>query len=95
LRAAIYLRDGLPVPGTRFRNPELAATYQRLVQEAEAAGLGREAQIEGALDDYSVFVTEAIQHFCRPEIMDSSRMPPQACPLARTAPPSTPSTRRL
>jgi len=37
--AAIYLPDGkVPAPGTLFRNPTLAATYERLLKEAESAG---------------------------------------------------------
>ena len=36
--AELYLADGLPQPFSLFRNPELAATYSRLVREAEAAG---------------------------------------------------------
>ena len=40
--AAVYLTGGgaggVPVPGSRFANPGLAATYQRILAEAEAAG---------------------------------------------------------
>jgi gamma-glutamyltranspeptidase/glutathione hydrolase len=36
--AEVYLADGVPAPGTRLANPVLAATYQRLLDEAEAAG---------------------------------------------------------
>ena len=59
--AAIYLADGVPGPGTRFANAVLAATYQRILDEAEAAGAGREAQIEAARRAfYQGFVAEAI-----------------------------------
>lgn len=51
--------------GERLRNPTLAATYRRLVQEAEAAGWDRETQIEAARRAwYSGFVAEAIDDFC-------------------------------
>jgi gamma-glutamyltranspeptidase/glutathione hydrolase len=53
----------LPVPevGARMRNPALAATYERLVAEAEAAGTDREAQIEAARRAWREgFVAEAI-----------------------------------
>jgi gamma-glutamyltranspeptidase/glutathione hydrolase len=46
--AAVYLRGGeVPAAGTRFRNPALAATIERLV-EGEAAGGSREQQIEAS-----------------------------------------------
>ncbi|MHB8587475.1 MAG: gamma-glutamyltransferase family protein [Candidatus Dormibacteraceae bacterium] len=71
--AAVYLRDGLPAPGSRFRNPDLAATYSRLVRDGESFGGGRESQIDGALMAfYSGFVAEAIDRHCRDEFMDSS-----------------------
>ena len=53
----------LPVPeaGARMRNPALAATYERLVAEAEAAGPDREAQIDAARRAWREgFVAEAI-----------------------------------
>jgi gamma-glutamyltranspeptidase/glutathione hydrolase len=71
--AEVYLRDGLPPGGARFRNPELAATYQRLVREGESASAGRESQIDAALGAfYSGFVAEAVDRHCRNEFMDSS-----------------------
>ena len=37
--ATVYLPGGNPpVPGRLFRNPALAATYRRVLQEAEAGG---------------------------------------------------------
>ncbi len=71
--AAVYLRDGLPTAGSRFRNPDLAATYRRLVGEGESAGGGREREIDAAFSAfYSGWVAEAIERHCREEFMDSS-----------------------
>jgi len=63
----VYLRDGTPPePGSRVRNQVLAATYRRILAEAEAAGPGREAQIEAANDAfYRGFVAEAIDAYVR------------------------------
>ena len=65
--AAIYLPGGkVPPPGTLFRNPTLAATYERLLKEAESAGGDRLRQIEQARQSWSHgFVAEAIDAFCR------------------------------
>jgi gamma-glutamyltranspeptidase / glutathione hydrolase len=70
--AEVYLADGVPAPGARFANPVLAATYQRLLDEAEAAAPGREAQIEAARRAfYEGFVAEAIGAYTeRAEVMD-------------------------
>lgn len=74
--AALYLRDGVPRAGRRFRNPDLAATYRRLLGEAIAQGGGRERQIEAALRAfYSGFVAEAVDRHCRNDSMDSSGTP--------------------
>jgi len=71
--AAVYLRDRLPSPGSRFRNPDLATTYRRLVSEGESARGGRESQIDAALGAfYSGFVADAVERHCRHEFMDSS-----------------------
>jgi gamma-glutamyltranspeptidase/glutathione hydrolase len=54
----------LPRPNARFRMPALAATYKRLLHEAESAGGSREQQIEAALSAfYEGFVAEAIDRF--------------------------------
>jgi gamma-glutamyltranspeptidase/glutathione hydrolase len=65
--AAVYLPGGdVPAPGSLFRNPALADTYERLLQEAESARGDREAQIEAARRAfYRGFVAEAIDRFCR------------------------------
>jgi gamma-glutamyltranspeptidase / glutathione hydrolase len=57
--AEVYLPA--PRPGERFSNPDLAATYRRVLTAAESARGGREAQIEAARDAwYRGFVAEAI-----------------------------------
>lgn len=72
--AAQWLPDGrIPQPGALFRLPTLAATYGRLLTEAEAAGPGRETQLDAALRAwYSGFVAEAVERFCREPVMDES-----------------------
>lgn len=63
--ADTWLHDGaVPVPGTRMRNPVLAATYGRVLAEAEAASSDRDEQIEAARRVfYEGFVAEAIDQF--------------------------------
>jgi gamma-glutamyltranspeptidase/glutathione hydrolase len=73
--AAVYLPDNaVPATGALFANKALAATYSRIVKEAESAGGDRIAQIERARQAWSHgFVAEAIDRFCRTqEIMDTS-----------------------
>ncbi len=61
--AELWLRDGVPAAGTAIRNPELATTYRRILDTAEAAG-DREAQLEAARRGwYEGFVAEAIAAF--------------------------------
>ncbi len=65
----------LPVPaaGSLHRNPRLAATYRRIVDEAEARSSSREEQIEAALGAwYDGFVAEALLAFQEREWLDSS-----------------------
>lgn len=70
--AAVYLQGGLPQAGQLFRNRDLAATYRRLVREAESAR-GREEQVDAALRAfYSGFVAEAVDRHSRSAAMDSS-----------------------
>jgi len=62
--AAIWLSHGVPASGSRLTNRALAATFVRLIEEAEAAGVTREQQIEGARRAYyEGFVAEAIDRF--------------------------------
>jgi gamma-glutamyltranspeptidase/glutathione hydrolase len=72
--AEIYLRPRVPAAGSRFDNKVLAATYERVLGEAEAAGADREAQLEAARACwYEGFVAEAIDaYLARAEVMDSS-----------------------
>ena len=73
--AAVYLpNDAVPPSGTLFTNKTLAATYIRILKEAEGAGGDRAAQIERARKSWSLgFVAEAIDRFCRTqEILDTS-----------------------
>lgn len=62
-----------PKAGKLFRNPQLAATWRRIVEEAESKS-GREAQIDAARDAfYRGFVAEAIDGYLRSaEVMDAS-----------------------
>jgi gamma-glutamyltranspeptidase / glutathione hydrolase len=70
--AEVYLPGGgVPAPGARFANPRLAATYRRILAEAEAAGSDRDEQIEAARRAwYEGFVAEAIGRFAATEVMD-------------------------
>ncbi|OOC52894.1 MULTISPECIES: gamma-glutamyltransferase family protein [Nocardiopsis] len=78
--AAVYLPHGTaPRPGSRLRNPALAATYRRVVAEAESAGGGREAQIEAARRSWSRgFVAEAVGAFLSSPVPDGSGEPQRA-----------------
>ncbi|WP_033289330.1 gamma-glutamyltransferase family protein [Amycolatopsis jejuensis] len=60
-----YLTAGpAPAAGSRFRNPVLAQTYQRLLKTAEAASTDRDAQIAAAQDAfYRGFVAQEIADF--------------------------------
>ncbi|WOI30882.1 gamma-glutamyltransferase family protein [Sulfitobacter dubius] len=60
--AAVWTPGGkAPEPNANFKNPDLAATYERLVSEAEAAGEDRVTQIEAARKIWSEgFVADAI-----------------------------------
>jgi len=71
--ASVYLKDGIPEAGALFANPELAATYERMVRVAEAAQGSREQKIEAARKAfYEGFVAEAIDKFVRTPVMDTS-----------------------
>ena len=76
--AAIYFRAGKPAEtGQLFTNTTLAATYTRVLKEAESAGGDRIAQIEKARKVWSQgFVAQAIDTFCRTQaVMDVSGSP--------------------
>ena len=64
---------GVPEPGQLFCNPTLAATWRRLLAEAESV-TGREAQIEKARTTWSRgFIAEEIDAFVRQtEVTDAS-----------------------
>jgi gamma-glutamyltranspeptidase/glutathione hydrolase len=70
--AEVYLPGGgVPAPGSRFANPALAATYQRILAEAEAASEDRDEQIEAARRAwYDGFVAEELGKFAATEVMD-------------------------
>lgn len=72
---AVYLPGGnVPEARKLFANKAAAATYRRILDEAEAAGPDRQEQIQAAYDSwYKGFVAEAMDRFCRTtEAMDSS-----------------------
>ncbi|HTE92290.1 MAG TPA: gamma-glutamyltransferase family protein [Bradyrhizobium sp.] len=76
--AAIYLKGGKPAEtGKLFTNPTMAATYTRVLKEAESVGGDRVAQIEKARKVWSQgFVAAAIDKFCRTQaVMDTSGSP--------------------
>jgi gamma-glutamyltranspeptidase / glutathione hydrolase len=73
--AAVYLpNNSVPSTGALFANRALAATYLRILSEAERAGGDRVVQIEAARKSWSQgFVAEAIDRFCRTQdVFDSS-----------------------
>ena len=70
--AEVYLTGaGVPAPGSLFANRALAATYQRILTEAEAASDDRDAQLETARRAwYDGFVAEEIAKFATTDVMD-------------------------
>ncbi|WP_181138637.1 gamma-glutamyltransferase family protein [Streptomyces sp. Ru73] len=72
--AEVYLPGGRSVaPGGLQRNEQLAATWERLVREAEAAGPGRETQIDAARRIWREgFIGEAMAAFAARPAMDTS-----------------------
>jgi gamma-glutamyltranspeptidase / glutathione hydrolase len=76
--AEVYLPGGHPPPpGSLFANPALAATYQRILAEAEAASPDRDEQIEAARRVYyEGFVAETIAAYASSaEVMDVTGRP--------------------
>lgn len=76
----VYLRDGVPKPGSLFRNKKLAKTWKRIVQEASAMSTDRADQIDHAIHIfYRGFVAEEIDRFCREKVLpDVSGKPHRA-----------------
>ncbi|WP_426958673.1 gamma-glutamyltransferase family protein [Muricoccus radiodurans] len=73
--AEVWLPGGeVPRPRALHRTPAIAATYRRIVAEAEAAGGDRVGQIEAARNAfYRGFVAEAVDRFYRTaELLDST-----------------------
>ncbi|WP_445516654.1 gamma-glutamyltransferase family protein [Streptomyces sp. NEAU-174] len=72
--AELYLPDGKsPAAGRLLTNPALAATWRRLVTEAEGAGPGRETQIEAARRVWREgFIAEELADAAARPAMDSS-----------------------
>ncbi len=72
--AAVYLPGGdPPAVGSTLANPDLAATYGRLMEEAEARQGSRETQLDAALAAWCQgFVAAAIDEFCRGAFLDST-----------------------
>ncbi|MGH8868141.1 MAG: gamma-glutamyltransferase family protein [Actinomycetes bacterium] len=69
--AALWLDGGMPTPGELFRNPVLAATYARIVEESERDASGREAQIDAARRVWREgFVAAEIAAFVRAPVRD-------------------------
>src|SRR6202012_5807170 len=75
--AEVYLPGGgASAPGSLFVNRALAATYQRVLDEAEAASGDRDEQIEAARQAwYDGFVAEEIGKFAATEVMDVTGQP--------------------
>src|SRR6266851_2640131 len=76
--AEVYLPGGhVPAPGSLFANPALAATYQRILDEAEAASHDRDGQIEAARQVYyQGFVAETIAAYvASTDVMDVTGQP--------------------
>ncbi len=76
--AAVYMPGGkVAETSSLFTNKALAASYARVLKEAESVGGDRVAQIEKARKVWSQgFVAEAIDKFCRTQkVMDTSGTP--------------------
>jgi len=73
----VYLPGGrAPAGDELYALPAQAATYERILREAEAAGSDRIAQIEAARRAwYEGFVAEAIDAFFRTPVMDTTGEP--------------------
>lgn len=68
--------DQVPAVGSRMTSPVLAATWRRIIDEAEMAGADRSLQIDAARRAfYEGFVAEAIAAHCTREVRDSTGEP--------------------
>ncbi|NEB75646.1 gamma-glutamyltransferase family protein [Streptomyces sp. SID14478] len=72
--AEVYLVEGkAPRPGELLRNPQLAATWERLIAEAEESGADRVAQIEAARRIWREgFIAEALVRQSGQPTLDTS-----------------------
>ncbi len=73
--AAVWLPDGrVPAPGSMFRLPQVADTYERILRTAQAESTTRTGVIDAALHAwYQGFVARDIDHFYRHEqVQDTS-----------------------
>jgi len=73
--AAVWLPDGrVPAPGSIFRLPQVADTYERILRSAQAESTTRTGVIDAALRAwYQGFVARDIDHFYRHEqVQDTS-----------------------
>ncbi|MFZ9557429.1 MAG: gamma-glutamyltransferase family protein [Limnohabitans sp.] len=73
--AAVWLPDGrVPAPGSMFRLPQVADTYERILRTAQAESTTRTGVIDAALRAwYQGFVARDIDHFYRHEqVQDTS-----------------------
>jgi len=62
--AELWLANGVPAPRSRFQNHALAATFHRIVEEAENTTNDRDEQIQAARHAfYRGFVADAIHNF--------------------------------
>lgn len=75
--AQVWLPGGrVPRPGEELTNPDLAATYERILAEAEAASTDRDEQIEAARAAfYEGFVAEALAEHAAREVVDGTGRP--------------------
>ncbi|KZL05400.1 putative gamma-glutamyltransferase YwrD [Pseudovibrio axinellae] len=73
--AAVWMPQGsVPEPNSSFKNPGLASTYERIVQEAENKSEDRKGQISAAREIWkSGFVADSIcDYLCDASVMDVS-----------------------
>jgi gamma-glutamyltranspeptidase/glutathione hydrolase len=67
----LWLHSGVPARGCRVTNRPLAATFQRILEEAESAGADRAEQIEQARRAvYEGFVADSIDSFVKTPLPD-------------------------